>query len=181
MVRNTKNQNKSIKEAIIMKEQSSSVQNTGGLKPHLSSLAVWALSVGSAIGWGSLVVTSSSYLSEAGPLASVLGLLVGFAMMVIVCSHYNFLANRYHGSGGLYDYVKSVFGYDQAFFVGCFMFLTYISVFWANATSIPLFARFFLNNALGVGYLYTVFGSEVYLGDAIVTLLVIVLVAFMCM
>ena len=181
MVRNTKNQNKSIKEAIIMKEQSSSVQNTGGLKPHLSSLAVWALSVGSAIGWGSLVVTSSSYLSEAGPLASVLGLLVGFVMMVIVCSHYNFLANRYPGSGGLYDYVKSVFGYDQAFFVGCFMFLTYISVFWANATSIPLFARFFLNNALGVGYLYTVFGYEVYLGEAIVTLLVIVLVAFMCM
>ena len=45
MVRNTKNQNKSIKEAIIMKEQTSSVQNTGGLKPHLSSLAVWALSV----------------------------------------------------------------------------------------------------------------------------------------
>ena len=79
MVRNTKNQNKFIEEAIIMKEQTSSVQNTGGLKPHLSSLAVWALSVGSAIGWGSLVVTSSSYLSEAGPLASVLGLLVGAA------------------------------------------------------------------------------------------------------
>ena len=103
-----------------MKEQSSSVQNTGGLKPHLSSLAVWALSVGSAIGWGSLVVTSSSYLSEAGPLTSVLGLLIGFAMMVLVCSHYNFLANRYPGSGGLYDYVKYVFGYDQAFFCRLF-------------------------------------------------------------
>ena len=45
-----------------MKEQTSAVQNTSGLKPHLSFLAVWALSVGSAIGWGSLVVTSSGYL-----------------------------------------------------------------------------------------------------------------------
>ena len=84
MIQSPKNQNKFIKEAILMKEQTSSVQNTEGLKPHLSSLAVWALSVGSAIGWGSLVVTSSSYLSEAGPLASVLGLLIGFAMMLLV-------------------------------------------------------------------------------------------------
>ena len=86
-----------------MKEQTSSVQNTEGLKPYLSPLAVWALSVGSAIGWGSLVVTSGSYLSQAGPLGSVLGLLVGFAMMVIMCSHYHFLANRYPGSGGQRD------------------------------------------------------------------------------
>ncbi len=46
----------------------------------LSPLAVWALSVGSAIGWGSLVVTSGSYLGQAGPLGSVPGLLVGKAL-----------------------------------------------------------------------------------------------------
>ena len=39
MIQSPKNQNKFIEEAIIMKEQTSSVQNTGGLKPHLSSLA----------------------------------------------------------------------------------------------------------------------------------------------
>lgn len=50
-----------------MKEQKSA-ENKSGLSPYLSSIAVWALSVGSAIGWGSLVVTSSSYLSQAGPL-----------------------------------------------------------------------------------------------------------------
>ena len=93
----------SIEKEIIMKKQTSSVQNTEGLKPYLSPLAVWALSVGSAIGWGSLVVTSGSYLSQAGPLGSVLGLLIGFAMMVIMCSHYHFLANRYPGSGGQRD------------------------------------------------------------------------------
>ena len=60
MVQNTKNQNKFIEEAIIMKEQSSSVQNTGGLKPHLSSLAVWALSVGSAIGWALLSLPAAA-------------------------------------------------------------------------------------------------------------------------
>ena len=49
----------------IMNETSSASGNTAKLQPYLSPLAVWALSVGSAIGWGSLVVTSRSYLSLA--------------------------------------------------------------------------------------------------------------------
>ena len=76
-----------------MKEQTSAANDTDRLQPYLSPLAVWALSVGSAIGWGSLVVTSSSYLSQAGPMGSVIGLLIGFAMMLMVSSHYHFLAN----------------------------------------------------------------------------------------
>ena len=66
-----------------MKETSSANR---GLQPYLSPLAVWALSVGSAIGWGSLVVTSRTYLSQAGPLGSILGLLIGLVMMLMVAS-----------------------------------------------------------------------------------------------
>ena len=95
------------------------------LKPYLSPLAVWALSVGCAIGWGSLVVTSRTYLSQAGPAGSIIGLLIGFAMMLMVASHYHFLANRYPGTGGLYNYVKYIFGYDRAFLAAWFMFLPY--------------------------------------------------------
>ena len=166
-----------------MKEASSGAGNpaTAKLQPYLSPLAVWALSVGSAIGWGSLVVTSRTYLSQAGPLGSILGLLIGFVMMLMVASHYHFLANRYPGTGGLYNYVKYIFGYDRAFLVAWFMFLVYISIFWANATSIPLFARYFLQGVFKVGYLYTIFGYEVYLGEALVTLAVIALVGLLCM
>ena len=155
--------------------------NKVSLQPYLSPLAVWALSVGSAIGWGSLVVTSKTYLSQGGPLGSIIGLLIGFVMMLMVSNHYHFLANRYPGTGGLYNYVKFIFGYDRAFLVGWFMFLTYISIFWANATSVPLFARYFLKNVFSVGYLYNIFGYEVYLGEALVTLMVIILVALLCM
>ena len=163
-----------------MKEQTSASAKSGALQPYLSPLAVWALSVGSAIGWGSLVVTSRTYLSQAGPLGSVLGLLVGLVMMLMVANHYHFLANRYPGTGGLYNYVKFIFGYDRAFLVAWFMFLVYIAIFWANATSIPLFARYFLRGIFSFGYLYTIFGYEVYLGEALVTLLVIILVAALC-
>ena len=164
-----------------MKEETSATNNTVKIEPYLSPLAVWALSVGSAIGWGSLVVTSRSYLSQAGPMGSILGLLIGFAMMLMVSSHYHFLANRYPGTGGLYNYVKQLFGYDFAFLIAWFMFLIYASIFWANATSIPLFARYFLRAVFKRGYLFTVFGYEVYLGEALVTLVVMWLVGLLCM
>ena len=164
-----------------MKDQTSASSNTVKLQPYLSPLAVWALSVGSAIGWGSLVVTSSSYLSQAGPMGSIIGLLIGFVMMLMVSRHYHFLANRYPGTGGLYNYVKFIFGYDRAFLIAWFIFLIYISIFWANATSIPLFARYFLQGVFKKGYLYTIFGYEVYLGEALVTLVVMWLVGLLCM
>ncbi len=164
-----------------MKEQTSAANSEVRIEPYLSPIAVWALSVGSAIGWGSLVVTSGSYLSQAGPLGSVLGLLIGFVMMLMVSSHYHFLANRYPGTGGLFNYVKQLFGYDLAFLVAWFMFLIYIAIFWANATSIPLFARFFLRSVFKRGYLFTVFGYEVYLWEALVTLAVMWLVGLLCM
>ena len=164
-----------------MKEQTSAANNNAKLQPYLSPLAVWALSVGSAIGWGSLVVTSRSYLSQAGPLGSILGLLIGFAMMLMVSSHYHFLATRYPGTGGLYNYVKQLFGHDFAFLIAWFMFLIYASIFWANATSIPLFARYFLQAVFKRWPLFTVFGYEVYLGEALVTLAVMWLVGLLCM
>lgn len=150
------------------------------MQPYLSPLAVWALSVGTAIGWGSLVVTGNTYLSQAGPLGSILGLLIGFGMMLVVANHYHFLANHYPGTGGLYNYVKYIFGYDRAFLVAWFLFLIYTAIFWANATSITLFARYFLGGIFRLGHLYNIFGYEVYLGQAIVTLAVITLVSLLC-
>ena len=163
-----------------MKAQPPAAHQVSALQPYLSPLAVWALSVGTAIGWGSLVVTSKTYLLQAGPLGSILGLVIGFAMMLMVANHYHVLANRYPGTGGLYNYVKYIFGYDRAFLVAWFLFLVYLAIFWANATSIPLFARYFLRGIFRFGYLYTLFGFEVYLGEALVTMAVIVLVALLC-
>jgi len=163
-----------------MKKTSAS-NNSTEWQPYLSPIAVWALSVGSAIGWGSLVVTSTSYLSQAGPAGSIIGLLIGFVMMLMVSSHYHFLGNRYPGTGGLYHYVKKIFGYDFAFLIAWFMFLIYISIFWANATSIPLFARYFLQGVFQKFYLFTVFGYDVYLGEVLLTLAVIWLIGLLCM
>ena len=154
-------------------------QNTG-LRPSLSQASVWALAVGTSVGWGSLVVTSNTYLAQAGPLGSIFGLLIGMAVMLVICRNFYYMADRYPRSGGIYDYTKEVFGYDRAFLVFWFLSLTYIAMFWANATSLPLFARFFIGDTFKFGYLLTVFGYEVYLGEALLTLGAIAAVTALC-
>lgn len=150
------------------------------LQPFLSPAAAWALAVGTSVGWGSLVVTSNTYLAQAGPAGSILGLLIGMALMLVICRNFFFMASRYPRAGGIYEYTKEVFGYDRAFLVFWFLSLTYISMFWANATSLPLFARFFIGDVFKCGYLFSVFGYEIYLGEAILTLFAICAITFLC-
>ena len=47
------------------------------MQPFLSPLTVLAFAVGTSVGWGSLVVTSNTYLRQSGPWGSVIGLLIG--------------------------------------------------------------------------------------------------------
>ena len=37
------------------------------MKPFMSPLTVLAFAVGASVGWGSLIVTSNTYLKQAGP------------------------------------------------------------------------------------------------------------------
>lgn len=151
------------------------------LIPHLSPLGVWALSVGSAIGWGSFVFTGSSYLLKAGPAGSIIGMLIGASIMLIIGRNYHYLINRYPDAGGVYVYVTEIFGHDRAFLAAWFLFLTYIAVLWANATSLPLFARYFFGDLFRFGPNYTVAGYSVYFGEALLSISAIILMSLLCM
>ena len=146
----------------------------------MSPAAAWALALGTSIGWGSLVVTSSTYLAQAGPFGTIGGLVIGAVLMLIVSRNFAYLAMQFPDAGGVYCYTKNIFGYDRAFLIAWFLSLTYISMFWANATSLPLFARYFLGNFFRFGYLYTLFGYEVYIGEVLLTLLAILVITALC-
>ena len=61
-----------------------STEKNGAMQPYLSGMSIWVLAVGTSVGWGSLVVTCSDYLLAAGPVGTILGLLIGaFSMLVI--------------------------------------------------------------------------------------------------
>ena len=151
------------------------------LKPYLSKLAVWALSVGTSIGWGSLVVTNNEYLAKAGPIGSALGMVVGGAIMLVIARNVYYLINHFPSAGGPYTYIKMIFGYDRAFLISWFLSLIYMAMLWANGTSMPLFARYFFGDMFEFGYLYNLFGYDVYLGEVLLTTLVGLLFAFVVM
>ena len=150
------------------------------LGPYLSPAAAWAIALGTGIGWGALLITSNTYLAEAGPLGSILGILTGAVIMLIVSRNYHYMVNSIPDAGGAYAYAKETFGYDHGFLSAWFLALTYIAMFWANATSLPLFARYFLGGMFEFGFRYTIFGYEVYLGEALLSIAAIVLAALLC-
>ena len=154
--------------------------NNKGLKPYLSPLMVTAFSIGSAIGWGSLVVTSSNYLGKAGLAGSVVGLILSMFIMLIIARNYSYLTQIYPESGGAYAFSREIFGHDYGFITAWFLILTYLSILWANATSLPLFARFFIGPVFEVGKIYTIFGYDVYLGELLLTAAGIILIALLC-
>ncbi len=149
------------------------------LKPYLGPAGAWALSLGSAIGWGSLVITSSAYLAQAGPMGSLLGMLAGGLIMLVIARNYHYMMNCCPEAGGAYAYARDCFGHDHGFLVAWFLALTYLAIFWANATALPLFASIFLGDFFRFGKLYTIFGYDVFLGEILLSSIAILLFALL--
>lgn len=155
-------------------------EHSAHLEPYLSRAEAWSLALGTSIGWGSLVITCSTYLASAGPAGTVLGLLIGTAVMLMVASTYAFLMRHHPDAGGAFTYAKEIFGPDFGVLASWFVILTYFAMLWANATSLPLFARYFVGNVFQVGKLFEVFGYEVYLGEVLLSVGAILLTCLVC-
>jgi len=161
-------------------EQEKSVKNSG-LGAYMTPAGAWAFALGTSIGWGSLVITSSTYLLQAGPAGSAAGMLIGALIMLVIVRNYHYLMNCFPEAGGAYAYARDAFGYDHGFLVAWFLTLTYISMLWANATALPLFARYFIGDMFEKGRMYSLFGYEVYAGEALLSIAAILAAALICM
>ena len=150
------------------------------LSPYLSPAGAWALALGTSVGWGSLVITSTTYLPQAGPLGSILGMLAGALIMLVICWNYHYMINSIPDAGGAYAFAKETFGYDHGFLSAWFLALTYIAMLWANATALPLFVEYFLGDVFRFGFHYNLFGYEVYFGEALLSVGAILLAALLC-
>lgn len=150
------------------------------LDKSLSPVGAWAFSIGTSLGWGALVVTSSTYLAQSGPWGSAIGMLIGGLVMLIISANYAYLMNIYPDAGGAYAYTRKILGHDYAFLTAWFLSLTYMAILWANVTSIPLLMRYFLGDVFRVGRLYALFGYNVYLGEALLSIAALIVVAALC-
>ena len=150
------------------------------LRPCFTPLAIWSLSIGASIGWGSFLITCNTYLQKSGVLGTVFGMLLGMAVILVVTWNLQYMIRNSPDAGGIYTFEKRVGGKDLGFLAFWFVLLTYLAVLWANMTSLPLFARFFLGDTFQFGLHYRVFGYEVWLGEALLSIVVMALIGLLC-
>ena len=143
-------------------------------------LGMWAFSIGTSIGWGSFIVTCNTYLQKSGVLGTVFGMLAGMAIILVITWNLQYMIQVSPDAGGIYTFEKKTGGKDLGFLAFWFVLLSYMAVLWANITSVPLFARFFMGNTYQAGFHYSIFGYEVWFGEAVLSICAILIVAFLC-
>lgn len=133
------------------------------LKPHW----VWAIALGSAVGWGSMVLPAD-WLATAGPMGAALGFAIGGLLMIVIAVSYGFMIENFPVSGGEFAYAYLGFGRDQAFVCGWFLTLGYLSIVALNASALALLGKLILPGLTNVGLMYNVAGWEVYFGEVVI-------------
>ena len=136
-------------------------------KRNIGVLGAFALSVGTSIGWGSFVVTGSNYLTKAGLLGSIIGIVIGMLLMFIIAYNYHYMMQQTPDSGGIYSFVKHTFNGDHAFLASWFLIIVYLGILWANVTSIALFSKYLFGGIFQFGRLYSIAGYDVYIGEVL--------------
>ena len=80
---------------------------------YLSASGAWALAFGCVVGFGCFIMPGTAFLPFAGPLGTVLGLVLGALLMLIIGANYHYLMNGCAEPGGTYSYARNSFGYDH--------------------------------------------------------------------
>ncbi|MBE6100304.1 MAG: amino acid permease [Anaerovibrio sp.] len=145
-------------------------------KGHLLTLLnVWGLSFGCAVGWGAFMLPGNLFLPHAGPVGSILAIILGGLIMLIIGANFCTLAEKMQDSGGFFAYTREIMGHDHAFLAGWALIITYLSILWANATAVVVLVRFTVGDILQWGFHYQVAGFDVYGGEILTTWGVIIL------
>ena len=128
-----------------------------------NGVSIWALAFGCIIGWGSVVLPGTVFIPNAGPLGTVLGIILAAFMSFVICRNYSCMVHQFPNSKGSYIYTTKILGEDHGFLVIWSLLLAYISLLWANAYNFTVLIRAIFGEAFMKGYLYNIAGYDVYL------------------
>lgn len=143
------------------------------LKPHW----IWAIALGSAIGWGAFV-QPVNWMETAGPLGVILGFFIGALLMILIAVSYGFLIKSFPVSGGEFAYAYVSLGRTHAFVSGWFLTLGYICIVALNASAFALMIKFVFPRVIENMPLYQIADWDVYLTEIIVATLILALFGF---
>ena len=154
-------------------------QENKGLDRYLSPVDTWAMAFGCMVGWGAFVMPGTTFLPLAGPLGTVIAMIISVAIVLVIGSNFAYLMNRNPMTGGVYSYTKEAFGRDHAFLSSWFLCFSYLSIVFLNATAIFLVIRTAFNGALQGGYAYEIAGNTIYMGEVITSILILVFIGLL--
>ncbi|GAB4074230.1 APC family permease [Barrientosiimonas marina] len=153
------------------------MEQRGQLSRTLKPQWVWAIALGSAIGWGAFV-QPSVWMEDSGPLGAMIGFGIGAVLMMIIAVSYGFLIKHFPVSGGEFAYAFLGFNRNHAYVAGWFLALGYICIVALNATALSLAVRYIFPFIAEQGYLYSVAGYDVYLMEILITSAALILFAY---
>ena len=153
-------------------------QHSGAFKKDLRKMDIWALALGAIIGWGCFVMPGTTFLPKAGP-SSIIGLILGGMVMSIISFSYGYCIKKYPLSGGEFVYADASFGKTHAFICGWMIVLGYWSLIPLNSTAIGLITRYLFPGVFQFGYLYSLAGWDIYLGEVLLSSAFIIVLGIM--
>ncbi|WP_019378065.1 APC family permease [Virgibacillus halodenitrificans] len=143
------------------------------LKPHW----VWAIALGSSIGWGAFV-QPTNWMSQAGPLGVIIGFIIGAILMMLIAVSYGFLIKEYPVSGGEFAYAFISLGRTHAFISGWFLTLGYICIVALNASAFALMFKYVFPGFVQNFKMYEMGGWDVYFTEVIISTAVLIIFAY---
>ncbi|WP_343833102.1 APC family permease [Glutamicibacter creatinolyticus] len=156
---------------------------SGGEQPErlaktLKARWVWAIALGSAVGWGAFILPTD-WLAIGGPVGALSGFMIGGALMILIAVSYGFLIKSFPVSGGELAFALVGFGRTHAFFCGWYLTLGYTCIVALNASAMALLFRKLMPDVVQQGYLYTVAGWDVYIVEVAISLTVLIVFALL--
>lgn len=139
---------------------------------------VWAIAFGSSIGWGAFVLPTD-WLSQAGPLGTIIGLSLGAILMIMIGVSYGALIKKYPVSGGEFTFAYIGLGRTNAFVCGWFLTLGYMSIVALNASALALLVKFLFPDFITLTHLYNIAGWDVYLWEVVISTAAIITFAYL--
>lgn len=153
--------------------------NSQQLKKQLNPIHVWAIAFGCIIGWGSFVNPGKKFLPNSGVAGTAIAMILGAIVMIIIAFSYAYMVPKYPKAGGEYTFTKECFGGNAATCCGWFLIAAYLTNVPMNSTAIGLIVDGLDGTAdiLQFGFHYTVAGFDVYLGEILLAMSILVLFA----
>ncbi|WLV24128.1 APC family permease [Aciduricibacillus chroicocephali] len=144
------------------------------LKPHW----VWAIALGSSIGWGAFV-QPTTWMGEAGPLGVMVGFGIGAVLMMLIAVSYGFLIHKFPVSGGEFAYAFIGMGRKHAFFCSWFLTFGYICIVALNASAFVLMIKFLFPSVIENLRMYELAGWNVYLPEILIAVVLLAIFGYL--